>query len=81
MRSKLCHFVSVHPDIEAFDGRAYGDIRAQETTMLKSEMVTKELTRHKTYLEIRVSTKMSDTIWDDSLNMTWECLEGFFIKF
>lgn len=49
--------------------------------MLESEMVTKERTRYKTYLEIKVSTKMSDTIWDDSLNLSWEKVEGFYKKF
>ena len=49
--------------------------------MLMSEMITKTRTKYKTYLEIKVTTKMSDTIWDDSLNVPWEKIENFYAKF
>ena len=49
--------------------------------MLESEMVTKTRTRYKSYLEIKVCTKMSDTIWDDSFNLPWESIKDFNLKF
>lgn len=81
LRSKLCEFVSLHKDVRAFDEDVYKYIKQSEKTMLESEMITKEKTRQKTYLEIKVTTKMSDTIWDDSYNVTWEKVEDFFQKF
>lgn len=56
-------------------------VSIQDRLMIESEMATKERTRYKTYMEIKVATKMSDTIWDDSLNMNWERLEKFYKKF
>ena len=46
--------------------------------MLESEMSTKERTKYKTYLEVKINTKMSDTIWDDSFNLKWERVYDFF---
>ena len=81
LRSKLCEYVSTNNDVLRYDEDVYSDIKPSEKTMLESEMITKQKTRYKTYLEIKVTTKMSDTIWDDSMNMQWEQLEEFFQKF
>jgi hypothetical protein len=77
-RSKLCQFVSTHPDIVKYDEETYRLIKPSEKMMLESELATKEKTKYKTYLEVKVCTKMSDTIWDDCFNLPWEKLEEFF---
>ena len=81
MRSKLCDFVSTDKDVVRYDRETYAMIKPQDKTMLESEMVNKTKTRFKTYMELKVNTKMSDVIWDDSINLRWEQLENFFLKF
>jgi len=81
MRSKPCEFISSDHSVETYDRETYSMIKPQERTMIESEMVNKTVTRFKSYLELRVSTRMSGPIWDDSFNMRWEQLEDFFKKF
>ena len=81
MRSKLCDFVSTDKDVVRYDRETYAMIKPQDKTMLESEMVNKTKTRFKTYMELKVNTKMSDVIWDDSINLRWEQLVNFFLKF
>jgi putative lipoic acid-binding regulatory protein len=69
MKSKLCAFVSTHEDVVNFDNEVYRVIKPTEKIMLESEMSTKERTKYKTYLEVKINTKMSDTIWDDCFNL------------
>lgn len=78
MRSKLCEFVSTHKDVLRYDSETYRLIRPTEKLMLESEMSTKQKTKYKTYLEIKVCSKMSDTIWDDAFNLPWEKVSEFF---
>ena len=79
MRSKLCDFVSTHKDVIRYDEETYRLIRPTEKLMLESEMSTKQKTKYKTFLEVKVCTKMSDTIWDDSFNLPWEKLHEYFL--
>lgn len=81
LRSRLCEFVSTDPTVIEFDGKEYGKIAPHEKKVMESEMITKEKTKYKTYMEIKVTTKMSDTIWDDSLNLSWEMIQHFYRKF
>jgi len=81
MRSKLCDFVSTHKDVVRYDTETYRLIRPTEKLMLESEMSTKYKTKYKTYLEIKICTKMSDTIWDDAFNLPWEKLSEFYLLF
>jgi hypothetical protein len=69
LKSKLCAFVSTHDDVVNFDNELYRLIKPTEKIMLESEMSTKERTKYKTYLEVKINTKMSDTIWDDCFNL------------
>jgi hypothetical protein len=78
MKSKLCTFVSTHEDVVKYDEEIYRLIKPTEKIMLESEMSTKERTKYKTYLEVKINTKMSDTIWDDSFNLQWERVYEFF---
>jgi hypothetical protein len=81
LRSKPCEFVTTDPTVTKLDEEKAKSISIQDRTLIESEMVTKERTRYKTYMEIKVATKMSDTIWDDTLNLNWERLEKFYRKF
>jgi hypothetical protein len=74
MRSKPCEFISTDPSVLRYDLETYSMIKPQERTMIESEMVNKAETRFKSYLELKISTKMSGAIWDDSYNMMWEQL-------
>ena len=42
-------------------------------------MSTKQKTRYKTFIEIKICTKMSDTIWDDAFNLPWERIHEFYL--
>jgi hypothetical protein len=81
LRSKTCEFITTDPNVRKLDEEKAKDISIQDRMLVESEMVTKQRTRFKTYLEIKVATKMSDTIWDDSMNMSWETFEKFYRKF
>jgi hypothetical protein len=72
MRSKPCEFVSESKDVLRYDEDNYTMIKPQHKTSLESEMVSKERTTYKTYLEVKVTSRMSGSIWDDSLNLKWE---------
>lgn len=41
MRSKLCEFVSLHPDIRKYDAETYRNIKQSEKNLLESEMSLK----------------------------------------
>jgi hypothetical protein len=48
---------------------------------IEQEKFTKEKTYFKSFAEIKVCSKISTTNWDDSFNVTWECITNFFKKF
>lgn len=44
-------------------------------------MYPKEVTYFRSYVEIKVTSKISSTGWDDSFNVSWETMIKFFSKF
>ena len=44
-------------------------------------MVGKNLTMFKSFAEIKVCSKLSTTIWDDCVNVSWEDMKAFFSFF
>jgi hypothetical protein len=48
---------------------------------IELEMVGKNLTMFKSFAEIKVCSKLSTTIWDDCVNVSWEDMKAFFSFF
>ncbi len=48
---------------------------------IEQEKFAKKRTIFKSYLEVKICSKINMTNWDDSFNVNWETLSDFFKKF
>ena len=78
-KRKICDVVSVHKQIVEKDEEIEAKLNNPSLMMdIKLEMESKLKTKYLSCVEIVLFSKLSTTIWDDSVIIPWENLEKFF---
>ena len=79
LQSKTCNIVSMHPTVMKADLKLANQIN-DPSHMLDIHVEKEKLakTDYQSYADILVFTRVSSTVWDDSINLTWESLISFF---
>ena len=79
LKRKICDVVSVHQQIVEKDQEIEIKMKNPSLMMdIKLEMESKSVTKYLSCVEIVLFSKLSTTIWDDSVIIPWENLERFF---
>ena len=79
LKQKLCDIVSSAPAVAKADAAV--EHQPDDPSLMldiQLEMEGKQRTRHQSYAEIRLFSKLSTTVWDDSVLIPWEALQTFF---
>ena len=79
LQSKSCNIMSMHPTVLEADVRTERLMNNPSHMLdIKVEMTRYQKTQFQSYAEILVFSRLSTSIWDDSINLSWEQLQAFF---
>ena len=82
LQSRSCNIVSLHPTVLEADEKAEKLINDPSHMLdIKVEMSKLPTTQFQSYAEVQVFSRLSTSIWDDSINISWEQLQAFFAFF
>ena len=80
--TRPCQIISDHEDVQKRDELFLSKLTdLNEIVDLRMEQADKERTMYQSYIEVKVCTRLSTTVWDDSVNVSWDSLIKFFAFF